>query len=84
MADLISSLETAIKSSSGIALRLRNHVARIDTYMTEAVKNSRRNQVIHSAIPSTDPRLLFAQNDSLSEQETLLQVRHTMLIIYVC
>ncbi|KAL6831528.1 hypothetical protein J3E69DRAFT_329630 [Trichoderma sp. SZMC 28015] len=73
MADLISSLETAIKSSSGIALRLRNHVARIDTYMTEAVKNSRRNQVIHSAIPSTDPRLLFAQNDSLSEQETLLQ-----------
>ncbi|KAL7785414.1 hypothetical protein V8C43DRAFT_154724 [Trichoderma afarasin] len=75
MADLISSLETAIKSSSGIALRLRNHVARIDTYMTEAVKNSRRNQVIHSAIPSTDPRLLFAQNDSLSEQETLLQER---------
>lgn len=84
MADLISSLETAIKSSSDIALKLRNHVARIDTYMTEAVKNSRRNQVIHSAIPSNNPHLRFAQTDSLLEQETLLQVRHTMLIMYVC
>ncbi|KAL7915546.1 hypothetical protein GGI35DRAFT_183935 [Trichoderma velutinum] len=73
MADLISSLETAIKSSSGIASKLRDHVERIDTYMTEAVEKGRRNQVIHSAIPANDLYLPLPQNDSLSEQETLLQ-----------
>ncbi|KAL6689710.1 hypothetical protein J3F84DRAFT_398930 [Trichoderma pleuroticola] len=46
MAYLINSLETAIKSSSGIALKLRDHVKRISMYMTEAVEKSRRNQTL--------------------------------------
>jgi hypothetical protein len=66
MADLVSSLETAIRSAMEIASKLRSHVERIDEYMSEAAKQGRQNQVIHCAMPRA------ALRDE-SEQELTIQ-----------
>lgn len=52
MADLLSSLESTMSFTPGIAEKLRDHVKRIDQYMTAAaVDRSRRAQVWHTALP---------------------------------
>jgi len=51
MADLVSSLETAIRSTVGIAPRLRDHVKRIDCYMADAARTGKGEHILHSALP---------------------------------
>lgn len=40
MADLLSSLESHLTSTGGIAPKLREHVERIDRYMTSATESN--------------------------------------------
>lgn len=40
MADLLSSLESHLTSTGGIAPKLREHVERIDRYMTNATESN--------------------------------------------
>lgn len=52
MADLLGSLESSLSFVPGIADKLRDHVLRIDQYMTSAaLERSRRAQVFHNALP---------------------------------
>lgn len=54
MADLLSNLESTMSFVPGIAEKLRDHVSRIDAYMTAAaLDRSRRTQVFHSALPAS-------------------------------
>lgn len=53
MADLLSSLESTLSFVPGIADKLRDHVSRIDHYMTSAaLDRSRSGQVFHNALPA--------------------------------
>ncbi|TXT04335.1 hypothetical protein VHUM_04102 [Vanrija humicola] len=52
LADLLSTLESTLSFVPGIAEKLRDHVSRIDQYMTTAAMDrSRRAQVYHNALP---------------------------------
>lgn len=46
MADLLSSLESHLTSTGGIAPKLREHVERIDRYMTSATESNGRLAVV--------------------------------------
>ncbi|WWC88103.1 uncharacterized protein L201_003007 [Kwoniella dendrophila CBS 6074] len=54
MADLLSSLESTIKSASTlcIAAKLRDHVERIDEYMMNATEAARWNFALNSSVPA--------------------------------
>lgn len=56
MADLLSSLESTLSVVPGIADKLRDHVRRIDQYMTSAAQESRRAQVYHAPAPPAWPQ----------------------------
>lgn len=51
-ADLVAGLESSLSNVQGIANKLRDHVFRIDQYMTSAaMDHQRRAHVYHSALP---------------------------------
>jgi hypothetical protein len=52
MADLIGGLESSLSNIQGIANKLRDHIFRIDQYMTSAaMDHQRRSQVYHNTLP---------------------------------
>lgn len=53
MVQLLSQLESTLNAAQGIADKLRDHVSRIDQYMTAAAVESRRDQVYHRVMPPT-------------------------------
>lgn len=50
MADLLSSLESHLTSTGGIAPKLREHVERIDRYMTSATESNGRLATVVSIL----------------------------------
>lgn len=50
MADLLSSLESHLTSTGGIAPKLREHVERIDRYMTRATESNGRLATVVSIL----------------------------------
>ncbi|CAK9782217.1 unnamed protein product [Cutaneotrichosporon oleaginosum] len=53
MADLVGGLESSLSNIQGIANKLRDHIFRIDQYMTSAaMDHQRRSHVYHNALPS--------------------------------
>lgn len=50
MADLLSSLESHLTSTGGIAPKLREHVERIDRYMTSATEGNGRLATVVSIL----------------------------------
>ncbi|WVN85559.1 uncharacterized protein L203_100707 [Cryptococcus depauperatus CBS 7841] len=77
MADLLSSLETSLTNTTGIAPKLRDHVERIDRYMATAAENGKgavlgafstqKDQTRHQLAPketvhSTNPNLFSSRH----------------------
>lgn len=52
MADLVSSLESALNSAADISSKLREQVQRFDQYMKDTTKGEGTNYVLHSALPT--------------------------------
>lgn len=51
MIDLLSGLERSLSLASDVSVKLRGHVAQIETYMEQAAKTAQQGQVFHSVIP---------------------------------
>jgi hypothetical protein len=58
MIDLLSGLERSLSLSSDVSVKLRGHVAQIESYMEQAAKTAQQAQVFHSVIPQ------FTQNST--------------------
>lgn len=52
MADLVSSLESALNSAADVSSKLREQVQRFDQYMKDSTKGDGLNHVLHSALPT--------------------------------
>lgn len=52
MADLVSSLESALNSAADVSSKLREQVQRFDQYMKDTTKGNGMNYVLHSALPT--------------------------------
>ena len=52
MADLVSSLESALNSAADISSNLREQVQRFDQYMKDSTKGNGLNHVLHGALPT--------------------------------
>jgi hypothetical protein len=51
MIDLLSGLERSLSLASDVSVKLRGHVAQIESYMEQAAKTAQQAQVFHSVIP---------------------------------
>jgi hypothetical protein len=51
MIDLLSGLERSLSLVSDVSIKLRGHVAQIETYMEQATRTAQQGQVFHSVIP---------------------------------
>jgi len=58
MIDLLSGLERSLSLASDVSVKLRGHVAQIESYMEQAAKTAQQAQVFHSVIPQ------FTQNST--------------------
>lgn len=55
MIGLLSGLEQSLSLGSDVAVKLRGHVAQIETYMEQAAVTARQSQVFHSVVPRYSP-----------------------------
>lgn len=60
MIDLLSGLERSLSLASDVSVKLRGHVAQIETYMEQAAKTAQQGQVFHSVIPQYTPSTAVA------------------------
>jgi hypothetical protein len=51
MIDLLSGLERFLSLVSDVSVKLRGHVAQIETYMDQAAQTAQQSQVFHSVVP---------------------------------
>jgi hypothetical protein len=51
MIDLLSGLERSLSLASDVSVKLRGHVAQIETYMDQAARTAQQSQVFHSVVP---------------------------------
>lgn len=51
MIDLLSGLERSLSLTSDVSIKLRGHVAQIESYMAQSAKTAQQGQVFHSVIP---------------------------------
>ena len=55
MIDLLSGLERSLSLVSDVSIKLRGHVAQIETYMDQATRTAQQGQVFHRVIPQFGP-----------------------------
>ncbi|KAK7326161.1 hypothetical protein VNO80_33236 [Phaseolus coccineus] len=55
MIDLLYGLERSLSLGSDVAVKLRGHVAQIETYMEQAAMTAQQSQVFHSVVPRYSP-----------------------------
>jgi len=60
MIDLLSGLERTLSLGSDVSVRLRGHVAQIETYMEQAAKTAQKSEVFHSVVPQ------YTQNTTMA------------------
>lgn len=51
MIDLLSGLERTLSLASDVSVKLRGHVALIETYMDQAASTAQQNHVYHRVVP---------------------------------